>query len=166
MIDMARLESDTSTDEGEKARPYKDPLGLWSFGDGRCLETHPLSGSEWKALLDRGYISVVLSPAGSGLLRSQQLAAVSAALAHDYSDFWPALNDARQNALAELAFQIGVAGEEDFHDMLTAVRVAVRTGDWAPVKVAGLASKWARQTPPRAEIVLDQLCSGQFAPGR
>ena len=166
MIDIVRLEADIATDEGERARPYKDPLGLWSVGDGRCLETHPLSGAEWKSLLDRGCVTFVLSPAGSQWLRSQQLASISAALAHDYADFWPALNDAQQNALAELAFQIGVAGEEAFHDMLAAIRVALHTGDWEPVKAAGLASKWAKETPPRAEVVLDQLCSGQFAAGR
>lgn len=166
MIDIARLAADTAADEGIKQKPYLDSLKRWSVATGRCLETNPLSGSEWKALLDRGYVEFTITPTGAALLETQQLSVIAATLAHDYADFWPSLSDARQNALAELAFQIGVAGEEAFHDMLAAIRAALHTGDWVPVKAAGLNSKWAQQTPNRAEIVLEQLRSGQFAPGR
>jgi len=165
MTDLGRLETDTALDEGDKSAPYLDTLKRWSFGRGRCLETAPLTGPEWKALLDRGYITVSLSPAGSALLEARQLAAIAATLEHDY-DFWPKLNDARQNALVELAYQIGVAGELAFHDMIAAIRVAVVDNNWVPVATAALQSDWARETPVRAKIVVTQLCTGQFASGR
>lgn len=165
MTDEARLEATVRKNEDYKPRPYKDTRALWTFGNGRCLETHPLSAAEWKLLLDRGYLEVTINPAGADLLEQLELAVIETALAHDYADFWPRLNDARQNALAEMAYQMSVAKEESFHGMLAAIRVAVasdRPEDWAIVEQKGLASDWAQQTPARAQRVMHQLRTGEF----
>lgn len=165
MSDMERLVADTRVDEGYKPKPYKDTRNLWTFGEGRCLETHPLTGAEWKQLLDRQYIDVAIGVPGADLLERQELAAVEARLAHDY-DFWPQLNAARQNALIEMAYQMGAEHEEAFHDMIAAIRVAVASGrdeDWALAEERGLASAWAKQTPARAKRVMTQLRTGVFA---
>ena len=164
MSDLNRLTAETRADEGYKPKPYKDTRQLWTFGEGRCLETHPLSGAEWKALLDRGLIEVSISVAGADLLERQELAALEVRLAHDY-DFWPRLNDARQNALLEMAYQMGVEHEEAFRDMLGAIRTAMVSDTpaaWAIVKADGLDSAWARETPGRANRVLTQLATGVF----
>ena len=164
MSDLDRLTAETRIDEGYKPKPYKDTRQLWTFGEGRCLETHPLTGAEWKMLLDRGLIEVSISVAGADLLERQELAALGVRLAHDY-DFWPRLNDARQNALIEMAYQMGVEHEEAFHDMLGAIRTATVSDTpaaWAIVKADGLDSAWARETPARANRVLTQLATGVF----
>lgn len=159
------LIAETRSDEGYKAKPYRDSRGLWTFGNGRCLETHPLTGAEWKMLLDRGYLETAISAAGADLLESLGLASVEAALAHDYADFWSRLNGARQDALTEMAYQMGVAKEEAFHDMVRHIRLAVQTGaesEWGLAEQAGLDSDWARQTPQRAGRVMRQLGSGEY----
>jgi GH24 family phage-related lysozyme (muramidase) len=162
---MSHLEQDISQDEGEILGTYLDPVKRWSAGLGRCLETDPLSGAEWKYLLDNKLATVTLRQAGAEYLLDNALAPIKARLAHDY-DFWPQLNEPRQDALTELAYQIGVSGEEAFHDMIAAIRVALIDGNWAPVMAAGLQSKWAAETSSRARVVLTQLCSGTYAPGR
>jgi lysozyme len=165
MTNMARLLASTASDEGFEPKPYRDTEDLWTIGEGRCLETHPLSGAEWKALLDSGQISVAITKDGSDTLMRGQLEQIEAKLASINRDFWPLLNDAQQNALIEMAYQMGVAHEEAFYDMLGDIRVAVRIktpGAWAAVKAAGLASEWAKETPARAQRLMTQLASGQF----
>ena len=165
MTDMTRLLATTASDEGFRAQPYLDTQNLWTFGEGRCLETHPLTGAEWKMLLDARQIEVTINRDGAAALMREQVLAVAADLAQLNADFWPLLTDARQNALVEMAYQMGVDHEEEFHNMLGDIRVAVRIntpGAWAAVKAAGLASEWGTQTPERADRVMTQLATGLF----
>ena len=166
MTDMTRLLATTGSDEGFRAKPYRDTQDLWTLGEGRCLETHPLTGAEWKMLLDAGQIQVTINRDGSDTLMREQLLAIEAQLASINRDFWPLLNDAQQNALIEMAYQMGVEHEEEFHDMLGDIRVAVRIntpGAWGAVKAAGLASVWAqKETAGRAERLMTQLATGRF----
>lgn len=165
MTDMTRLLATTGNDEGFEAKPYRDTLGLWTLGDGRCVETHPLTGAEWKMLLDAGQMQITLNQDGAAALMREQLLAIEAHLAADLRDFWSLLNDARQNALIEMAYQLGIEHEEEFHDMLGDIRVAVRIntpGAWGAVKAAGMNSLWAQQTAARAARVMTQLATGQF----
>ncbi len=166
MTDMTRLIASTAGDEGFRAQPYRDTRGLWTLGDGRCVETHPLSGEEWRDLLSTGQLAVSITADGAGTLMRGQLQAVEARLAADYRDFWSSLNDPRQNALVEMAYQMGIEHEEEFHEMLGDIRVAVRLNTpaaWAAVKAAGLNSLWAQQTTARAERLMTQLATGVFA---
>lgn len=165
MPDLTRLMQRTGEDEGFESRPYKDTRGLWTFARGRCLETHPLTGAEWKTLLDQRLIDIQIAPTGADTLEQSQLEIVEAHLARDYADFWSKLGDARQNALIEMAYQMGEAKELAFHDMLGHIRIAVRTNadsEWELAKQCGLDSDWARETPARAARVLTQLATGEF----
>lgn len=157
MSDLARLKASVDGNESFESFPYLDSEHLWTFATGRCLETHPLSGAEWKYLLDNELVTLAIKRPGADWLEMQQLVATERQLAHDY-DFWPRLNDARQNALVEMAYQMGVDKEEGFHD---AIR-AIREERWHDAEVAMLDSKWARQTPPRAARIAQQLSSGLF----
>lgn len=158
MTDMARLQSAIEPAEGFGASANKDPVGLWEIGFGSCLETAPLTGAEWKGLLDQKALTVTITRAGARWLEAQRIQSVIDQLAHDYQDFWPNLNDARQNALVEMAYQMGAKGEEGFHDMLA----AIRREDWVGAKIAGVASQWYRKFTTRAERVLEQLRTGEF----
>lgn len=157
MSDMPKLVASTRADEGYKPKPYKDTRGLWTFGEGRCLETHPLTGAEWKMLLDRGYLDVAIGLPGADLLERQELATVEVRLAHDY-DFWPQLNAPRQNALIEMAYQMGAEKEEGFHLMLA----AIRAGNWQEAYTQALASDWAKETPLRAKLIATMILTGAF----
>lgn len=158
MTDKPRLRAQIRTAESYKARPYKDSLGLWTFGNGRCLETHPLTGAEWKQLLDAKQLAAFISVDGADALEDVELDLVEADLARDLYPYWAGLNDARQNALIEMGYQMGEHKELAFHNMLT----CISKGDWPGAYAAGMDSDWARETPPRAVRVLTQLRSGTF----
>ena len=95
---------------------------------------------------------------GADELERSQLQAAETQLRATFPRNWDALNDARQNALIEMAYQMGVEKELAFHTTLE----CVWSGDWAGAYAAGMESLWAKQTPARAERVLAQLRDGTF----
>ena len=160
MTDEARLDASIEADEGFVPVPYLDTEKRWTVGEGLCLETRPLTGVEWKYLLDNKLVSFSITRPGADWLVQRDRAGIEQQLAHDYRDFWPSLNDARQNALVEWAFQLGVAKEEAFHDAIAAIRAE----RWADAEAAMLDSLWAqRETPVRARKLAAQVATGLFA---
>lgn len=158
MTDEARLEQSIDDDEGFKPLPYLDTEQRWSAGVGLCLETRPLTGPEWKFLLDGKLITFSITKVGANWLVERDMAVIEQQLSHDYQDFWAFLNAPRQNALVEWAFQLGVAKEEAFHVAIQAIREA----RWADAEAAMLDSLWARQTPNRAQKLARELGTGEF----
>lgn len=159
MTDETRLEQSIDAHEGFNPAPYLDTENRWSTGIGLCLETRPLTGAEWKFLLDGKLITFSITRAGANWLVERDMAVVEHQLAHDYQDFWAFLNAPRQNALVEWAFQLGVAKEEAFHVAITAVREA----RWADAEAAMLDSEWAKiQTPGRATKLAAEIGTGEF----
>lgn len=61
------------------------------------------------------------------------------------------LSDDRQRALLNMAYQLGVDGLLEFHHAIA----ALEAGDYAAAASHFLESKWARQTPARAERVVN-----------
>lgn len=156
MTDASRLMDSVIADEAYKPPPYKDSLGLWTFGIGRCLETNPLTGAEWKRLLDNGWLNASIAKAGAQWLATCELAAVAGIL--DRYTWFSQIGDVRQNAFIEMAFQLGVAKFARFTQMLA----AANTGDWQGVHDQALASLWAKETPARAKMIATMLLTGQW----
>lgn len=156
MTDALRLLDSTTADEDYKPVPYKDSKGLWTFGIGRCLETNPLTGAEWKRLLDNGWINVSIGKLGAQWLTTCQLAAIASVL--DRYNWFSQIGDVRQNAFIEMAFQLGITSFARFTQMLTAANV----GDWQGVHDQALDSDWAKQTPARAKMIATMLLTGQW----
>lgn len=156
MTDVARLMDSVTTDEAYKPVPYKDSLGLWTFGIGRCLETNPLTGAEWKQLLDNGWINASVGKVGAQWLAACELHAVESLL-NRYSWF-SQIGDVRQNAFIEMAYQLGIAKFARFTQMLA----AANTGDWQGVYEQALSSLWAKQTPDRAKMIARMLLKGEW----
>lgn len=73
------------------------------------------------------------------------------------------LDDARKGVLLNMSFQMGVEGLLGFERTLS----LVRDGKYDLAAHAMSQSKWAKQTPERAERMAEQMRSGiwQFAPG-
>lgn len=163
MSDAARLQASTAVHEGFEAVPYPDTQKLWTFGRGRCLETHPLSAAEWKYLLDAQLIKVEIAQAGADWLMKMELYSVEIWFAKTFA-WWPRLNDARQNALIEMGFQLGIGKVPLFHNLLTAI--AAEDWDTAEHEVLfsskGDKSPWDQETPVRAEAVARMLKTGAF----
>jgi lysozyme len=144
-------------EEGDEEKPYLDSRQRWTIATGRCLETNPLTGAEWKLLLDRGWINVEISPQGDDYLLDVGIDAAFKQCAARF-EFWERLNDARQNALASMAYQLGIDRLCGFHDTIA----AVREGRWGDVEALALDSDWAQQTPKRAKRVARQLATGNW----
>ena len=66
------------------------------------------------------------------------------------------LNKARQGALLDMAYELGVEGLLGFHDMLA----ALERGDWAGASTAALASRWSAEVPMRAIVIAAALKKG------
>ena len=68
------------------------------------------------------------------------------------------LDDARRDALINMAFQLGINSFMQFKGMLK----AVKSQDWGVAHAHALDSLWAKQTPARAKRVAGQLKSGEY----
>ena len=66
------------------------------------------------------------------------------------------LNKARQGALLDMAYELGVEGLLAFHDLLA----ALERGNWAAASRAALDSRWAAEVPGRAESIAATLKGG------
>lgn len=158
MTDPVRLEESVESDEGFKAAPYLDTRKLWTWAEGWCLETSPPTGLQWKYLLDNKLVTMSITRAGADWFVKLRLADIEKQLALDYADFWLFLGAARQNALVEIAYQMGVTKEEAFHVAIQ----AMREGRWHDAEAAFLDSLWARETPDRATKLAAQIGTGEF----
>ena len=69
---------------------------------------------------------------------------------------YPALNDTRRGVLIEMIFQMGSKGVAKFVNFLD----AAAEGDWQKAHDEMLNSRWAKQTPERAEKLAKIFLNG------
>lgn len=158
MSDRRKLLDSLLKHEGFRASPYKCPAGRWTVGCGHNLEANPLTGWQWKRLLDHGHLAVSLSQAGAEILVNEEADKLERELAREL-DFWPVLNDARQNVLCEMAFNLGLPGLLAFKQTL----FAIRSGQYDIAADRMLQSRWATQVGKRAQTLAQQMRTGVFA---
>ena len=158
MTDTARLVASVKDHEGFRAEPYVCPAGRWTIGYGHNLEVNGLTGEQCHFLLRQGWLHLTITREGAEYLMGAQLARLERQC-ETHFDFWHALNDARQNVLVEMAFQLGFDGLRGFRRMLA----ALRRRDYAGAAREGLDSKWAREdSPARARRLMRQMEMGVF----
>ena len=140
MLDLDQLKKDIEAEEGRKEYVYKDHLGYYTIGVGH--------------LVDKSQ--------GGGLPNK----VIDALLDHDIDVFLKEL-DARApswrehpepvcRALANMAFQLGVPRLMDFKKMWA----ALDRNDYAEAAWQAMDSRWAKQTPARANRMADMIRSG------
>ena len=121
-------------EEGFRSKPYKDSEGVLTIGYGLNLsEGITRAEAEW-------------------LLRSR-LGHATHCLERSWEPYYRQSHET-QEALSDMAYQIGCAGLLEFHLMLS----ALEKGDCAEAKAQALDSDWARETPTRAHRVVEGLC--------
>jgi lysozyme len=133
-VNRQRLAAQLLEDEGLRLKPYRCTAGRLTIGVGRNLDDRGITRAEALALLD-----------------------------NDIADFWarllaalPWLAEAPepvQEALLNMAFNLGVEGLLDFRQTLA----LIRTGDYAGAAQAMLASRWAGQVGQRAARLAAQV---------
>ena len=152
---MSDLQESVIRHEDIESVPYLDSRKLWTFACGRCLETHPLTGSEWKHLLDAKLIEVSITNEGSMFLLDEDLDECRRECQSSFA-FWAALDEMRRDVLIEMVFQLGIDHVRQFHEMLGFIAAK----QYSQAAAAGLDSQWHKQTPERAEELMKQLETG------
>lgn len=130
-------------DEGKRACVYKDHLGFDTIGVGRLVDSRKpgagLRDDEITYLLHNDI--------------DDRIEALTRAL-----PWFQNLDDARKGVLLNMAFQMGTAGLLGFKNTLK----LIEAGKYAEAADAMLQSKWAQQTPARAQRMSEQMRHGQW----
>lgn len=111
---------------GQNIKPGMLVHGHPTVGYGCALDLEPLAEAEALYLLRNRYTAL-----------QEKLSAMF--------PWYASLNEARQAVLTAMAYQMGVSGLTNFHDLLFSCENAM----WNHASEAMLSSKWATQTPVR-----------------
>ena len=136
-LHMTDLEREVAGDEGFMPIPYRCTSGKLSIGYGTNIQD---GITKEEALL----------------LMRHRLGKVVAAL-ESRLPFWFKLTDDRRRVLANMGYQLGIAGLMGFKRMLA----ALERGDYEAASREMLGSKWARlDTPARAGRLAERMRLG------
>ena len=124
--------------EGVKNKVYKDHLGIETIGVGRNLVDRGLSDEEVDYLLTND-ITIVENELDNGL------------------SWWRDLDEVRQRALADLAFNMGIPRLHGFVKMLD----ALKGRDYHRAADELLDSRYAKQVGARSDRVAEMIRTGQ-----
>jgi len=126
---MNRLITDIKQDEGFRGQEYLDSLNIPTIGFGTKL---PLSESEAELILKSRLEAKIRH-----LVKEKPIVAK--------------LSDERKEVLFNMAYQLGVNGLLKFKKMWKAIEL----GNFEEAYNEGLNSRWARQTPNRANKLME-----------
>lgn len=134
-----RAAMDLRDDEGFRAEPYRDTLGYLTIGYGFLIEPGKSDG------IPRQVADFWLAH------NIEQIIADLRGLIADF-DRHP---EPARRALINMAYQLGIGGLGKFRNMLA----SIDAGDYEQAAEHALQSRWAQQTPNRAQRVTDLLRS-------
>lgn len=154
MLDFYEISKRLQIHEGLRLKPYYCTRGKQTIGVGRCLDTNPLTKEEEKVVGD--WKKGITKNAAFFLLRND-IKRVKAECARKIA-FWHNLDDERQYALLDMTFQMGINGVLAFKNMLT----ALAGGYYKTASRECLNSKYAAQTPERAQRIANLIETGKF----
>lgn len=123
--------------ESLRLKPYKDSVGKLTIGVGRNLDDLGISPIEANMLLDNDLSRVV-------------------AECRTAFPWFDGLCDSRQNVIASMVFNMGLAGVRGFTKMLE----AMARRDFDAVANEMLCSKWSAQVGVRAVELADMMRDG------
>src|SRR5208283_2838357 len=118
-------------DEGCMYEPYQDTLGNWTIGIGH------------KILPEESFLAPITDSQANGICAAD-IAAKQVEL--EALEWYNALDQVRQAAITNMAFNIGTAGVCEFHNMIT----CLQNSDWLGASDQALFSTWAKQVGARA----------------
>ena len=131
------IRKDIKREEGWSGTVYKDSLGYWTLGYGFLVDYRkndklPLSVAET-------WLDYKIQEKVDGL--------------DSVLPWWKTQPDEVQNALLNMAYQMGVDGLAKF----TTTLARLQAGDRKGAAESAMQSKWAKQTPARAKRVTDMI---------
>lgn len=138
-MDKNRLLSHLCKHEGLRLKPYRDSVGKLTIGVGRNLDDVGISAAEAMTLCLND-----IEEASEELDRQVP--------------WWRSLNDARQEVLCEMRFNMGWPRLAGFRKFL----LAAEAGDFEAAAHEMLSSQWAAQVGKRAVTLADATRKGSF----
>lgn len=139
---VKNIEDQLRLDEGEVLHAYNDHLGYVTIGIGRLLDKRKGGG---------------ISKEESSYLFQNDLKK-KAAEVKKVIPWFDKLDEVRQGVLINMAFQMGVTGLLGFENTLA----FVKNGMYSSAARNMLKSKWATQTPQRAQRLAKQMEKGEW----
>lgn len=144
-LDIPLLEKDLERDEALRLKLYKDSVGKWSLGIGRNLDDKGISRDEALFMLRNDIREHV-------------------ALLDKYAPWWREMSEARQRAVANMAFNMGIgpSPEHPTGKLLTFKNTlgAMQRGDYAAAADGMEQSLWAKQVGQRATRLVKMMREG------
>ena len=127
------LLSELRRDEGVRLSPYRDTEGILTVGVGHNLEAKPLD------------VEYPLTEEKVNQILADDLVLVFSGL-DKHLGWWRMLSYPRMRVMANMAFNLGIAGLLTFKNTLA----AVQHGEYDEAARGMCSSKWARQVGARA----------------
>ena len=138
-MNKAKLAEQLKNHEGLRLKPYTDTVGKLTLGIGRNLEDKGITEQEALFMLNND-VDYFYSKLNKNLA------------------WFKDLDDARQNVLVNMAFNLGISGLFTFKKMMACI-FHYKYHDAAEEM---LNSKWAKQVGYRAEELAEQMRTGEF----
>lgn len=138
MSELNATEAYIHDEEGYRAKPYRCTSGALTIGIGYNLD----AGMPFDEAV---------------LLMRHRIDKIRRALL-ERLEWFPKLNEARQAALLSMAYQMGLSGLLSFKRTLA----SIAAGDYEQASRGMLDSKWASQTPKRAQRTAYMMRYGKF----
>lgn len=154
MIDMYTVCQRLILHEGLRLQPYFCSKNKLTIGVGRCIETNPFTAEEEKVIGDwrRG-----ITKCAAIYLLQNDIKKIYKELKVELK-FFKELDDERQYALIDMAFNLGVSGLLRFSKMLE----AIKNKKYNQAAKECLNSKYAKDVPQRANRIAKTIASGVF----
>jgi len=138
-MNIDNLKAQLTIDEGRKKRIYVDTVGKITAGVGRNLTDRDFSDDEIDLMLTND-IELVERQLDINL------------------PWWRSMSEARQTVLANMAFNMGIAGLLKFKNTLA----AMLSGRYDDAAKGMLDSLWSRQVGARAQRLAAIMRTGEF----
>ena len=138
-MNKAKLAEQLKKHEGLRLKPYTDTVGKLTLGIGRNLEDKGITEQEALFMLNNDVDYFY------GQLNKKLT-------------WFKSLDDARQNVLVNMAFNLGVSGLLSFKNSLS----LIKAGHYTAAASAMLDSKWAKQVGYRAKELAEQMRTGEY----
>ncbi len=131
-------------DEGYRDTVYMDSEGYQTIGLGFCLDRMPMP----REVADY-WCNLILTQRHKQIL-----------IATHFGTVFKNLNPARQCAILNMSYQLGISGLFKFKNMWDALAV----GDYKTASLEAMDSVWATQTKNRARRIAEVLRTGTMRP--
>ena len=148
-MNLETLGKRLAIEEGDRLTAYLDTKGILTVGRGHNCVARPVEG---------------VTQAGDRITAEQDDALFQAdvtdacAQLDEHLPWWSALDDARQNVMLDMTFNLGIATLMTFNHTLA----HIEAGEYAAAADGMAQSRWAKQVGNRAVFLENAMRTGEY----